>query len=237
MPNQKKAIILFSGGLDSATCLAIAKAEGYILYALTFHYNQKHQGEIIAAKRIAKHWSVQEHKIISLDFLSELGASALTDESISVSDYQGDGKIPTTYVPARNTIFLSMAVAWAEVIGTSDIFIGANIIDYSGYPDCRPNYLCAFEKMADLATQAGVEGRQHLKIHAPLLELNKCQIIQTGMKLGIDYGMTVSCYRLDSENRSCGCCDSCVYRKKGFADAGVADPTKYIPITPQDARF
>ena len=224
---QKKAIILFSGGLDSTTCLAMAKAQGFILYALSFHYNQKHQGEIMAAQRIAKLFAVQEHKIISLDFLSGLGASALTDDTLSVPDYQGDGKIPSTYVPARNTIFLSMALAWAEVIGTSDIFMGANIIDYSGYPDCRPAYLHAFEKMADLATKAGVEGQQQLKIHAPLLQLNKGQIIQAGMQLGIDYSMTVSCYRLDTEGRSCGCCDSCVYRKKGFAEAGIPDPTRY----------
>jgi 7-cyano-7-deazaguanine synthase len=224
----KKAIILFSGGLDSTTCLAMAKAEGYALYALTFHYNQKHQGEVDAAKRIAKQFSVTEQKIISLDFLSELGTSALTDHSLVVPDYQGNNSIPTTYVPARNTIFLSMAIAWAEVIGTSDIFIGANVIDYSGYPDCRPDYLRAFEKMADLATKAGVEGKQHLKIHAPLLHLNKSQIIQAGIKLGIDYSMTVSCYRLDAAGRSCGCCDSCIYRKKGFFEAGIADPTIYL---------
>ena len=224
---QKKAIILFSGGLDSTTCLAIAKAEGYIPYALTFHYNQKHQGEVIAAKRIANYLGVQEHKIIALDFLGQLGASALTDKNIAVPDYQGDEEIPSTYVPARNTIFLSVATAWAEVIGTSDIFIGATIIDYSGYPDCRPDYLRAFEKMADLATKAGIEGSQRLKIHAPLLQLHKSQIIQMGMKLGIDYSMTVSCYRLDAEGRSCGCCDSCTYRKRGFAKAGIPDPTLY----------
>lgn len=225
---NKKAIILFSGGLDSTTCLAIAKAEGYIPYALTFHYNQKHDGEVMASKRIAQHFSVKEHKIISIDFLSDIGASALTDKNIAVPDFTGDQQIPTTYVPARNTIFLSMALGWAEVIGASDIFMGANHLDYSGYPDCRPDYLRSFEKMANLATKAGVEGRQQFKIHAPLLELKKSQIIQRGLKLGIDYGMTVSCYRLNAEGQSCGSCDSCEYRKKGFSEAGVMDPTLYI---------
>ncbi len=224
---NKKAIILFSGGLDSTTCLAVAKAQGYTSYALTFDYSQKHNAEVIAAQRIAKYLSVQEHKIISMDFLKGLGASALTDDNILIPDFQCDDKIPTTYVPARNTIFLSMALAWAEVIGTSDIFIGANVVDYSNYPDCRFDYLRAFESMADLATKAGAEGQQRLKIHAPLLQLNKSQIIQLGMKLGIDYSMTVSCYRLDADGRSCGRCDSCVFRKKGFAEAGLADPTLY----------
>lgn len=224
---NKKAVILFSGGLDSTTCLGIAKAEGFVPYALTFHYNQKHQGEVIAAQQIAAYFSVQEHKIIALDFLSLLGTSALTDKNIAVQDYQCSDEIPLTYVPARNTIFLSMALAWAEVIGASDIFIGANIIDYSNYPDCRPEYLSAFENMSNLATKAAIEGRQHLKIHAPLLKLSKSQIIQVGTKLGIDYSMTVSCYRLYADGRSCGNCDSCAHRKKGFIEAGLVDPTRY----------
>ncbi len=224
---SKKAIILFSGGLDSTTCLAIAKSQRYTPYALTFHYGQKHQGEVTAAAHIAKQFSVQEHKIISLDFLREITASALIDDTMEVPDYQGDNQIPPTYVPARNTIFLSIALAWAEAIKASDVFIGATAIDYSGYPDCRPDYLHAFEKMADLATVAGITGQQQFKIHAPLLNHKKSEIITVGMRLGIDYSMTVSCYRLNPEGRSCGRCDSCTYRKKGFAEAGIADPTLY----------
>lgn len=224
---KKKAVILFSGGLDSTTCLALAKSEGYIPYALTFDYNQKHSGEVNAAKQIATRFAVEEHKIISMDFLHQLGASALTDEKMAVPDYHSSNVIPTTYVPARNTIFLSMALAWAEVIGAADIFIGANVIDYSNYPDCRPDYLIAFEDMANLGTKAGTEGRQYLKIHAPLLALSKSDIIKLGTRLGVDYGMTVSCYRLSADQRSCGKCDSCVFRKKGFAEAELADPTVY----------
>ncbi len=223
---QKKAIILFSGGLDSTTCLAIAKNQGFLLYALSFDYGQKHKAELIAAERIATMMGVQAHKFISLTALGELGASALTDDRIPVHDYPNNDTVPNTYVPARNTIFLSMAMAWAEIINASDIFIGANSLDYSGYPDCRPDYLRSFEEMANLATKAGIEGRR-LTIHAPLLLLSKCEIIQTGLALGVDYRLTVSCYRLDEHGRSCGSCDSCIYRKKGFSEAGALDPTQY----------
>ncbi len=221
---QKKAVILFSGGLDSTTCLAIAKSKGYQCYALSFDYGQKHRVELDVAKRVAKLSDVKEHKIVTL----ELGSlsSALTDAAIEVSDYKGDNEIPTTYVPARNTIFLSIALGWAEVLGAFDIFIGANDVDYSGYPDCRPEYLESFEKLANLATKAGVEGA-HYTIHAPLLRLSKREIIQQGMGLGVDYSQTLSCYRADSEGRACGNCDSCMYRKKGFLEAGILDPTRY----------
>lgn len=222
---QKKAIIIFSGGLDSTTCIAIAKSQAYTCYALSFDYGQKHRSELDSAKRMAKLMKVQEHKIVLLD-LASLGGSALTDQQTEVPDYQGNQDIPVTYVPARNTIFLSIALGWAEVIGAYDIFIGANDVDYSGYPDCRPEYLCAFEKMANLATKAGVEGANYT-IHAPLLRLTKAQIIQQGMKLGVDYGATVSCYRADARGRACGKCDSCTYRRKGFTEAGVMDPTPY----------
>lgn len=224
---MKKAIILFSGGLDSTTCLAYAKAEGYIPYALTFYYRQKHHGELAAAKHIAKYFNVAEHKVLSFDFLNQIGGSALTDEYITVPDFKGDENIPVTYVPARNTIFLSIALSWAEVIGATDIFIGANSIDYSGYPDCRPDYINAFENMANLATKASVEEGRHIKIHAPLLTLSKSEIIKLGMKLKVDYSATVSCYRLDDQLRSCGSCDSCAHRKKGFLDANILDPTTY----------
>jgi 7-cyano-7-deazaguanine synthase len=223
---QKKAIILFSGGLDSTTCLAIAKQQGFLLHALSFDYGQKHKAELIAAERIATLMGVQAHKFISLTALGELGASALTDDRIAVDDYSNTNTVPNTYVPARNTIFLSMAMAWAEVINASDIFIGANSLDYSGYPDCRPDYLRSFEEMANLATKAGIEGKR-LTIHAPLLLLTKSQIIQAGLALGVDYSFTVSCYRLDKNGRSCGSCESCMYRKKGFTEAGILDPTQY----------
>jgi 7-cyano-7-deazaguanine synthase len=223
---QKKAIILFSGGLDSTTCLAIAKAQNFLLYALSFDYEQKHKAELVAAQQIARQLNVQEHKIISLPFLRELGGSALTDDKIAVPDYQASAEVPCTYVPARNTIFLTIALAWAEVIGSYDIFFGANILDYSSYPDCRPAYLRAFEQTANLGTKMGIEGRQ-FTIHTPLLQLSKSLIIQQGMALGIDYSLTASCYRLDATGLACGNCDSCFYRKKGFAEAGVLDPTRY----------
>jgi 7-cyano-7-deazaguanine synthase len=220
---KKKAVILFSGGLDSTTCLAIAKSQGFECYALSFSYGQKHSAELEAAKRIVKAMHVVEHKIVSLD----LGGSALTDADKDIPDYKGDGAIPITYVPARNTVFLSVALGWAEVLGAFDIFFGANALDYSGYPDCRPAYIEAFEKLADLATKAGVEGA-HYKVHAPLLHLTKADIIKEGIRLGVDYGITVSCYRADSAGCACGNCDSCTYRKKGFVAAGVVDPTKYL---------
>lgn len=219
----KKAVILFSGGLDSTTCLAIAKSQGFDCYALSFCYGQKHSSEIDVAKRIAKAANVVEHKIVTLD----LGGSALTDADQHVEDFKGDGVIPTTYVPARNTVFLSVALGWAEVIGAFDIFIGANVMDYSGYPDCRPEFLRAFEKLADLATKAGVEGA-HYRVNAPLLHLTKADIVKEGLRLGVDYSATVSCYRADQEGRACGTCDSCTYRKKGFAEAGIVDPTRYV---------
>lgn len=222
---MKKAVILFSGGLDSTTCLAIAKSQGFECYALSFDYNQKHLSEIDAAKQIALDANVKEHKIIQLPIGSITG-SALTDSSVQVPDFVGDNKIPNTYVPARNTIFLSFALSWAEVLGANDIFIGANHLDYSGYPDCRPEYFSAFETLAHLATKVGVEGSQ-FHIHAPLLKMHKRDVIREGMRLGVDYGKTVSCYRLDANRRACGRCDSCVYRKKGFTEAGVIDPTAY----------
>lgn len=222
---KKRAIVLFSSGLDSTTCLAIANKEGFETYALSFDYGQKHRVELDNAKRISKHFNVKEHKIVSLA-LNSIGGSALTDDNIEVPDYQGTGEIPSTYVPARNTIFLSVALGWAEVLEAYDIFIGANDLDYSGYPDCRPEYFKAFEAMANLATKAGVEGK-HFKINAPLLRLTKSQVIQKGIELGVDYGLTISCYRADQEGRACGKCDSCTYRKKGFKEAGVEDPTRY----------
>lgn len=223
---QKKAIILFSGGLDSTTCLGIAKSLDYACYALSFDYGQKHRSELNAAIQVAELMKVTEHKMVSLD-LACLGGSALTDKNIEINDYQGNNEIPTTYVPARNTVFLSVALGWAEVVNAFDIFIGANDVDYSGYPDCRPEYLHAFEKVANLATKAGVEGAKYT-IHAPLLRLSKREIIQLGTKLGIDYAATLSCYRADKEGRACGKCDSCIYRHKGFVEAGIADPTRYF---------
>ena len=222
---EKKAVLLFSGGVDSTTCLAIAKSEDYTCYALSFDYGQKHRSELMAAERVAKIMGVKEHKIVRLD-LSSLGGSALTDDAIAVVDYQGDNQIPATYVPARNTVFLSVALGWAEVLNATDIFIGANDVDYSGYPDCRPEYLQAFEKVANLATKAGVEGA-HYTIHAPLLRLTKGEIIQWGTRLGVPYEMTSSCYRLNAQGQACGKCDSCTYRRKGFLAAGVEDPTQY----------
>lgn len=223
---NKKAIILFSSGLDSTTCLAMAKEQGFSCYTMSFAYGQKHEVEVERAKSIAKRYGVIEHKIVSLP-LDEIRGSSLTNAAMKVPDYQGTQAIPNTYVPARNTIFLSFALAWGEVIGAKDIFIGANHIDYSGYPDCRPDYLEAFEKVAKLATKVGVEDDIHFKIHAPLLYLNKAGIIREGARLGIDYAQTISCYRADHEGRACGTCDSCTYRKKGFEEANTFDPTQY----------
>jgi len=223
----KKAVLLVSGGLDSATVLAMAKADGYECYALSFDYGQKHSAELDAAKRVAAAYGVVEHQTLHLD-LNQFGGSALTDDSIAVpmaKDGDSDG-IPVTYVPARNTIFLSMALAWAEVLRADDIFIGVNAVDYSGYPDCRPEFIKAYEVMANLATKVGVEG-QHLHIHTPLINMSKAQIIQAGMALGVDYSLTVSCYAADAQGRACGECDSCRLRRAGFEDADVADPTPY----------
>jgi 7-cyano-7-deazaguanine synthase len=227
--NQKRAVVLLSGGLDSATVLAMAKSQGYEVFALSFSYGQRHSWELEAAKRVAQSQGVAEHKIATID-LRVFGGSALTD-NIEVpkgrtADEMSHG-IPITYVPARNTIFLSFALAWAEVLGSSDIFIGVNVLDYSGYPDCRPEYIEAFERMANLATKAGVEGRQLLKIHTPLITLSKADIIRSGIELGVDYGLTSSCYDPAPNGQPCGRCDSCLLRLKGFRDNGIDDPLQY----------
>ena len=221
---NKKAIILLSGGLDSATCLAIAQSKNYDCYALSFSYGQKHSSELEAAKRIAEKAHVKLHKIINLD-LGSFGGSALTDDAIDVPTEETSG-IPVTYVPARNTVFLSVALAWAEVLEADAIFAGVNAVDYSGYPDCRPEYIEAFQTMADLATKAGIEGRG-VKIETPLINLTKRKIIQLGQSLGVDYSQTVSCYQADADGRACGDCDSCKIRKQAFIQAQVDDPTKY----------
>lgn len=219
-----KAVVLVSGGLDSATCLALAYEQGFECYALSFDYGQRHRAELVAAQRIADEYKVAAHKCVRLD-LRDIGGSALTDDAIDVPMEPGEG-IPVTYVPARNTVFLSLALGWAEVLGASDIFIGVNAVDYSGYPDCRPEFIQAFEATANLATRAGVEGKP-FHIHTPLIDLTKAQIVQTGMRLGVDYSLTVSCYDADDEGRACGRCDSCRLRKAGFVDAGIDDPTRY----------
>lgn len=224
--SSKKAVILFSSGLDSTTCLAIAKSQGFSCYTMNFDYSQRHRVEVENAFRVAKQMGVVEHKTIKLG-LNEIGGSALTENSIDVPDFNGTHEIPVTYVPARNTIFLACALGWAEVLGAQDIFIGANDVDYSGYPDCRPEYFKAFENVANLATKAGVEGTQ-CRIQAPLLRLSKSEIIKKGLELGVDYSQTVSCYRADAEGRACGRCDSCAFRKKGFKEASVEDPTRYF---------
>jgi len=221
--NDKAAVVLLSGGLDSATCLAIANSRGFRCYALSVDYGQRHNSELAAAQKVAQSTSA-ELKTIRLD-LRAFGGSALTDD-IDVPEEEGEG-IPVTYVPARNTIMLSLALAWAEVLGAGDIFIGVNAVDYSGYPDCRAEFVNAYEEMANLATKAGVEGHR-LIIHTPLIDLSKAEIIRQGTDLGVDYAMTVSCYQADHEGRACGVCDSCRLRAAGFEDAGVADPTRYF---------
>jgi len=221
----KRAIILVSGGLDSATILAMAKSQGFDCYALTFDYGQKHRSELEAAKKVAKQFDVVEHQIVELK-LNDICHSALTKDSISVPDYIGDGEIPVTYVPARNTIFLSIAMAWAESIEASNIFIGSSSVDYSGYPDCRPEYFNAFQDLANLATKVGVENKS-LTINAPLLHLSKAETLKEGLRLGVDYSQTTSCYRANKDGEACGSCDSCVLRKQGFEEAGVEDPTVY----------
>lgn len=221
---KKKAVILFSGGMDSATVLALAREQGYECYALSYSYGQRHGAELEAAKNLAADLQVKEHRILDLD-LGSIGGSALTDTSIEVPEEDSAG-IPVTYVPARNTIFLSIALAWAEVLEAQDVFIGINAVDYSGYPDCRPEYIQAFEKMANLATKAAVEGRK-LKIHSPLINMSKAEIIQTGTRLGLDYGLTVTCYQADKEGRACGRCVACHLRTAGFEAAGISDSTRY----------
>jgi len=231
---SKTAIVLLSGGLDSATCLAIARSMGFTTYALSVHYGQRHAAELDAARRVAAALGAHDHRVMGVD-LAGIGGSALTDPSVAVPETTGAGGapgaaaapgIPVTYVPARNTLLLSLALGWAEVAGAADIFVGVNAVDYSGYPDCRPAFIDAFGRLAQLATKAGVEGT-HYTIQAPLIALSKAEIIRTGVNLGVDYGMTVSCYQADAEGRACGKCDSCRLRAQGFADAGVADPTAY----------
>lgn len=221
--------MLLSGGVDSTTTLALAARQGFELYALTFRYGQRHEAEIDAARRVARAFRVAQHEIVAFD-LRRFGGSALTDDIAVPKDRAPRDMahgIPVTYVPARNTIFLSFALAWAEVLGASDIFLGVNALDYSGYPDCRPEYITAFQALADLATKAGVEGRQRLRIHTPLISLSKKEIIETGLSLGIDYGLTTSCYDPSPAGEACGRCDACLLRLKGFAEAGARDPIRY----------
>ena len=223
---SKKAVVLLSGGLDSATVLAIAQAQGFECYCLSFDYGQRHIAELNAAQQIATQAGAV-HRVAQVD-LRAFGGSALTDDAFAVPTSPTEG-IPITYVPARNTIMLSYALAWAEVLTAQDIFIGVNAVDYSGYPDCRPDYIAAFERMANLATKAGVEGG-YLRIHTPLIDLSKAQIVQQGTQLGVDYAQTVSCYQADEHGRACGECDSCRLRRKGFVDAGLVDPTRYAIV-------
>ncbi|MBA1189769.1 7-cyano-7-deazaguanine synthase QueC [Pseudomonas entomophila] len=222
---EKRAVILLSGGLDSATVVAMAQAEGYRCYTMSFDYGQRHRAELQAAARVARDLGVVEHKVIGLS-LDGIGGSALTDSTIDVPETPAEG-IPVTYVPARNTVFLSLALGWAEVLEAQDIFIGVNAVDYSGYPDCRPEFVEAFERLANLATKAGVEG-QGFRIQAPLQNMSKAQIVQVGLARGVDYSLTVSCYQADADGRACGKCDSCRLRADGFRNAGVADPTRYF---------
>lgn len=227
--NKRKAVVLLSGGLDSTTVLAVAQSEGYEIYALTFRYGQRHEVEIEAARRISALSGVAEHVVAEID-LRAFGGSALTDD-IEVPKNRAPEEmsqgIPVTYVPARNTIFLSFALAWAEVLGANDIFIGVNALDYSGYADCRPEYIAAFQRMADLATKAGVEGRQRIVIHTPLINLSKAQIVRKGIELGVDYSLTVTCYDPTADGAACGQCDACLLRLKGFAENGMSDPARY----------
>ncbi len=222
---SESAVILLSGGLDSATVLSIARAEGYRCHALSVDYGQRHGSELAAARRVARAAGVVEHKVIRLD-LRAIGGSALTDSAIQVPTCPGDG-IPVTYVPARNSMLLSLALGWAEVLGAWEIFIGANAVDYSGYPDCRPEFIQAFERMANLATRAAVEGRGRFRIRTPLMKLTKAEIIRRGVELGVDYSLTISCYSADERGHACGVCDSCRLRARGFRDAGVTDPAVY----------
>jgi 7-cyano-7-deazaguanine synthase len=230
MNTPKKAVVLSSGGLDSTTVMAIAKHAGFELYSISFDYGQRHSFELEAARKVAETFGVNKHMVLNID-LKKIGGSALTD-NIEVPKAKTEesmaAEIPVTYVPARNTIFLSYALAWAEVLQSSDIFIGVNAIDYSGYPDCRPEYIDAFQRMANLATKAGVQGTTQIKIQTPLINMTKAQIIQKGIELGIDYALTHSCYDPTPQGLACSRCDSCILRKNGFKDAGVADPTRYV---------
>jgi 7-cyano-7-deazaguanine synthase len=227
--STRKAVVLSSGGIDSTTVMASARAEGYEIYCLSFQYGQRHALELKAAEEVAKALGAKDRLVIEID-MRKIGGSALTDD-IDVPRGRGEGdlkgEIPVTYVPARNTIFLSFALAWAEVLGAEDIFIGVNAIDYSGYPDCRPEYIEAFEKMANLGTKAGIEGKFRIRIRTPLIRMTKAEIIRRGAELGIEYGMTHSCYDPAPDGRACGRCDSCIIRKKGFQEAGIPDPTRY----------
>ncbi len=225
---MKPAVVLLSGGLDSATVLAIAREAGYACHALSLDYGQRHNAELAAAARVAASLGAVEHRVLKLG-LSDIGGSALIDASIAVPESPTSG-IPVTYVPARNTVMLALALAWAEVLGSRDIFIGVNAVDYSGYPDCRPEFIAAFEQMANLATRAGVEGAR-LRVHAPLQQLSKAQIIQRGRALGLDYAQTVSCYQADADGLACGRCDACRLRREGFLAAGIPDPTRYAQQT------
>jgi len=222
--NSRKAVVLVSGGLDSATVLALAVASGARCYALSFDYGQRHRVELEAARRVAQALHAADHRVVKLD-IGWMGGSALTDATIAVPSEPSAG-IPVTYVPARNTVFLSIALGWAEVLGAPDIYIGANAVDYSGYPDCRPEFMQAFEKLANLATRAGVEGRG-FRVHAPLMNMSKSEIILTGAELGMDYSLTVSCYEPDAAGFACGRCDACRLRARGFIEAGITDPTRY----------
>jgi 7-cyano-7-deazaguanine synthase len=227
---QKKAVVLSSGGIDSTTAMAIARAEGFAIYSLSFRYGQRHVLELDSAHKVSKAMEAKEHLIVDID-LAKIGGSALTgvfEVPKGRDSKEMNREIPVTYVPGRNTIFLSYAIAWAEVVGAEDIFIGANSIDYSGYPDCRPEFIQAFEKMANLATKAGVEGKIRFRVNAPLLRMTKAEIIRKGVELGVDYGMTLSCYDPSQNGRACGHCDSCILRRKGFHEAGVPDPTPYL---------
>lgn len=225
MNSSKRAVILVSGGLDSTTVLAMAQAQGYACYTLSFDYGQRHRAELLAAERVSEALGDVEHMVVKLN-LDTIGGSALTDTGIDVPEEETEG-IPVTYVPARNTVFLSIALGWAEVLGAQDIFIGVNAVDYSGYPDCRPEYIAAYEAMANLATRSGVGG-ERMTIHTPLMKLGKGDIIEAGLALGVDYSLTVSCYQATDTGLACGKCDSCRLRRQGFLDAGVADPTRYV---------
>jgi 7-cyano-7-deazaguanine synthase len=221
---KKSAVVLVSGGLDSATCLAIAGNQGFQCYALSFDYGQRSSSELQAARRVAQAGGAVDHRVIRLD-IGSLGGSALTDHDIAVPEQKQEG-IPVTYVPARNTIFLSYALGWAEVLGASAIFIGVNAVDYSGYPDCRPEFIRAFQQLVNLATRTGVEGGE-IRLETPLIDLSKAEIIKTGSRLGVDYARTVSCYQASADGKACGVCDACRFRRQGFSEAGIEDPTRY----------